>query len=147
MLLDEILTILDMPLSRRNEIDLGLGLREVFGPEVLYKSLKKRVEEAKEELVVINGIRMDEQQKIIKDLGAKIIYITAPLDIRFERYKERHEKIDDGKLNFEEFEAQEKTEATEVDIPALGAKADYRIDNIGTKEELYIKLDEVMQKI
>ncbi len=145
MLLDEILEILDMPLSRRNEIDLGLGLRKIFGVEILYKALKKRTLEAGEDLVVINGIRMNEQEKIIKDLGAKIIYITAPAEVRFKRYKLRHEKSDDGEMNFKEFVEQEKTEATEVDIPKLGGMADYRIDNIGTKEELYANLDKIVK--
>ncbi len=146
-LLDEILDILDMEKTRRNEIDLGLGLRDIFGPEVLYWALKKRVLKAKENLAVINGIRMDEQEKIIKELGAKIIYLTAPVDLRFQRYQQRHEKVDDGKMNFEEFVAQEKTEATEVDIPKLGERADFRIDNTGSVEELYEKLDQIMASI
>src|SRR3990167_5334633 len=75
-LLDEILDILDMPKTRRNEIDLGLGLREVFGADVLYGALKKRVSAADVNMIIINGIRMDEFDKIVKDLGAKTIYIT-----------------------------------------------------------------------
>src|SRR3989344_9270058 len=62
-LLDEILDILDIPKTRRNEIDLGLGLRRVFGADVLYHSLKKRALASKENMVVINGIRMDEFEK------------------------------------------------------------------------------------
>ncbi len=145
-LLDEILDILDMPLSRRNEIDLGLGLRQIFGPEVLYRALKKRTLEVSNPVVVINGIRMDEQEKIIKDLGAKIIYITAPVKTRFERYQKRHEKIDDATMDFKQFVEQEK-EPTEIGIPNLGRRADFRIDNIGSLEELYKKVEEVNKTI
>jgi dephospho-CoA kinase len=145
-LLDEILNILDEPISRRNEIDLGLGLRKIFGPNVLFNALKKKVESAGAGLIVVNGIRMDEQEKVIKELGAKIIYITAPSEIRFKRYQSRHEKTDDGKMDFEQFKEQEK-EATEIGIPLLGAKADYRIDNIGSKDDLYKKVDEIVKEI
>ena len=146
-LLDEILEILDMEKSRRNEIDLGLGLRDIFGPEVLYQALKKRVAEAPNDLSVINGIRMNEQEKIIKELGAKIIYVTAPVETRFSRYMHRHEKVDDGKMNFEQFKKQEETEATEVGIPKLGERADFRIDNTGRVEDLFEKLDGIMKNL
>lgn len=146
-LLDEILDILDMPKTRRNEIDLGLGLRDVFGPEALYHSLKKRVLEAGALVVVINGIRMDEFDKIIKDLGARTIYITAPLELRFERYQNRHEKADDGKMNLEEFARQDREERTEKGIPELGMRAEYHIDNSGTLEELYAKVSNIVGKL
>ncbi len=145
-ILDEILQILDLPTSRRNEIDLGLGLRKVFGPEVLFRALRKRALEVSSPLIIVNGIRMDEQDKVVKDLGAKMIYVTAPTELRFQRYQNRHEKVDDGQMDFQKFQEQEK-EATEVGIPALGAKADFRIDNVGSLEELYEKVDKIIDLI
>lgn len=146
-LLDEILEILDMPKTRRNEIDLGLALRDVFGANVLYHALKRRTLSSTAPMIVINGIRMDEQEKIIKDLGAKIIYITAPLSLRYERYQNRHEKEDDGKMSFEEFARQDREEETEKGIPALGERADFRIENTGSLEELYRKAEDIIQKV
>jgi len=144
-ILDKILGELNLPISRRNEIDLGLGLRNIFGNKVLGSAVIKRALGADQSLIVINGIRMDEMEDI-KKIGAKIIYVTAPAEIRFQRYQHRHEKADDGQMNFQKFEEQEK-EATEVGIPALGAKADFRIDNVGTLDELYKKVDEVIDKL
>ncbi len=146
-LLDGILDILDIPKTRRNEIDLGLGLREVFGPEVLFRALKKRVLESNAPAVVINGIRMDEQETIIKELGAKMIYITAPVELRYERYRHRKEKIDDGKMSFEEFARQDKEELTEKGIPELGKQAKYRIDNTKTLEDLHAEINKIISKI
>ncbi len=143
-LLDEILDILDMPKTRRNEIDLGLGLREVFGPEILYRSLKKRVVASENPMAVINGIRMDEFEKIVADLGAKTIYVTAPLELRFQRYQQRHEKVDDGKMSLEDFAKQDREELTEKGIPELGKRAEFKIENTGSLEELYKKIDEVI---
>lgn len=147
-LLDEILEILDLPKTRRNEIDLGLGLRKIFGMEVLYRALKKRALTADAAMIIINGIRMDEFERMISDdLGAKMIYITAPLELRYQRYQNRHEKVDDGKLSFEEFGRQDREEETERGIPGLGVRAAYRIDNTGTVEELYEKVENVIKKI
>jgi dephospho-CoA kinase len=100
--LDEVLNALNLPVSRRNEIDLGLGLRKIFGDGVLGRAIINRVQKSDKDLVVVNGIRMDEMQDI-KNLGAVIIYVTAPAEARFERYKNRHEKSDDGVMDFEQF--------------------------------------------
>ena len=143
-LLDEILGILHMPKTRRNEIDLGLGLRGVFGSEVLYHALKKRVLSSSAPLIVINGIRMDEFDKVVSDLGAKTVYITAPLDLRFERYQKRHEKVDDGKLGFEEFARQDREEETEKGIPLLGSRADFKIENTGDLEALHEQVEKII---
>lgn len=144
-LLDQILEILNLPISRRNEIDLGLGLRKIFGGSVLAPAIVKKACESEKKLVVINGIRMDEFEDI-KRAGAKMVYITAPAETRFARYQKRREKTDDAAMNFEQFVCQER-EATEVDIPKLGAQADFKIENIGTFEELYLKIDRVMAQI
>ncbi len=96
-------------------------------------------------MVVVNGIRMDEMD-LVKSWGARIIYITAPAEIRFQRYQQRREKADDGQMDFKAFCEQEK-EPTEVGIPDLGAKADFKIENTGTLEELYAKVDNIVDKL
>lgn len=144
-LLDQILEMLNLPVSRRNEIDLGLGLRKIFGGSVLAPAIIKKANESQAKLIVINGIRMDEFRDI-KRAGAKMLYITAPAETRFQRYQNRHEKTDDALMNYQEFIQQEQ-EATEIDIPKLGLQADFRIGNIGSLDELYQKLDLVMAKL
>ncbi|HYV33873.1 MAG TPA: hypothetical protein VE973_03420 [Candidatus Limnocylindria bacterium] len=144
-ILDSILNMLNLDLSRRNEIDLGLALRGAFGPHVLINALKNKVEKSSANLVVVNGIRMDEFEIVKAWDGAKTIYITAPVEERFERYKQRHEKVDDAVMDFEHFKAQEQ-EQTEVGIPALGARADFKIENTGSLEELYGKVNEIIKQ-
>lgn len=142
-LLDEILDILDLPKSRRNEIDLGMGLRGTFGEGILGKALAKRVKESKAPMVVINGIRFQDEIENAKQLGAKIIYITAPEEMRYNRFMQRNEKTDDGGHDLEAFRAQE-TEATEISIPELGKQADIKIENTSGLDDLYKKIDEVV---
>lgn len=144
-ILDEILTLLNLPISRRNEVDLGLGLRKIFGDGVLGKAVEQRINNTTAHLVVVNGIRMDEMETI-RALGAKIIYVTAPVRMRFARYQNRHEKVDDATMNFDQFQEQEK-EPTEIGIPALGERADFKIENVGDLQELYAKVDEIMANI
>jgi dephospho-CoA kinase len=143
-ILDEILNSLNLPISRQNEIDLGLGLRKIFDERVLGTAVIKRIQSSQINMVVVNGIRMDEMEEI-KKLGATIVYVTASPKIRYDRYMQRHEKTDDGVLPYEQFMEQDKT-PTEVGIPALGAKADFKIENEGSLEELYRKVDDIINK-
>jgi dephospho-CoA kinase len=59
----------------------------------------------------------------------------------------RHEKIDDGKLSFEAFAKQDQVELTEKDIPALGGRADFKIENVGSLEELYGKIEMILREL
>lgn len=144
-ILDEILEVLDLPITRRNEIDLGLSLRQAFGPDILWTAMLKRIKKSWSGMVVINGIRFKDEFDRVKELEGKIIYITAPQNLLFERSKIRTEKADDGELNLDAFKKQEN-ELTESGIPDLGAKADFKIENTGSMEDLYKKVDEIISK-
>lgn len=145
-ILDDILRLLDLPISRRNEIDLGMSLRKTFGTGILGAALRKRVLESKAEFIIINGIRFQDEMVNAHELGAEIVYITAPEDIRYQRFLKRQEKADDAQMSLEQFRVQEQ-EPTEIGIPALGAQADYKIENIGSSEDFFAKLDEIMRNL
>ncbi len=145
-ILDDILRLLDMPISRRNEIDLGMALRRVFGEGTLNPGLRKRVKESQKDFVVINGFRFQDELTNVKELGAKTIYITAPEELRYQRFLKRQEKADDARQTLEQFRQQEQ-EPTEVGIPALGAQSDFKIENTGTLEELYDKVDVIVKSL
>lgn len=81
-ILDAILEELNLEISRKNEVSLGLALRKVFGEHVLVDALEQRVRRSISGYPVVNGIRMDELP-VVKSWGAKIIYITAPVETRF----------------------------------------------------------------
>ena len=142
--LDEILKVLDLAISRRNEIDLGLALRSGFGKGVLNHSISKKVRESTTPHSVINGIRFVDELTTAEQLGAKIIYITAPIETRYQRYLHRKEKSDDGSQTLEQFQHQE-SEKTEMAIAGLGAQASFRIDNDSDLESLYHELDKLIK--
>lgn len=146
-ILDEVLEELNLPVSRENEINLGLSLRKVFGEHILVNALEKRARKSWAKILVVNGIRMDEMD-IVKswEKGTAIIYITAPVEVRFHRYQNRREKTDDAVMNLEQFIQQDKG-PTEIAIPELGKAADYKIENTGSLKEFYEKLDEIVKKL
>jgi dephospho-CoA kinase len=145
-ILDEILGLLDLPISRRNEIDLGMALRGQFGEGIVGQGVRKRILTSTAPLIVIASIRFPVEVTNAKSLGAKTIYITAPLETRYQRFLQRQEKTDDGTQTLEEFKNVEEVEPTEIQIPTLGQQADMRIDNTGTLQELYRKVDEIIAK-
>lgn len=142
-LLDEILDILDLPKSRRNEIDLGMGLRKTFGEGVLGKALAKRVKESRARIVIVNGIRFVDELENARALGAKILYVTAPEETRFQRFLNRKEKADDASQTKEEFRIQEG-EPTEIGISKIGEQADFKIVNDGSLFDLNVKIDSII---
>lgn len=145
--LDEILEILDIERSRKNETALAMGLRDLFGKDVLVPALKNKISKLSSPLIIMNGVRFQEELEAIKDLEVKSIYITAPQEIRYQRYLKRVEKTDDGTKSFEDFQKEDQNSPTEVNIPGLGSKADYSIENTGSLEELYSKVDKLLQEL
>ncbi|HYF05303.1 MAG TPA: hypothetical protein VEA59_03980 [Patescibacteria group bacterium] len=144
--LDEILTMFDLPLSRSNLITLGIKLREAFGAGVLAGWVRKQVlAQPPGTNIVITDIRYPDELQNAKSLGAKIVYITAPLETRYKRYLTRGEKPDDGQGSFEDFAKIEQTAPTESGIAQLGSRADITIINDGTLEELHHKLDDILR--
>lgn len=142
-ILDEILDILDLPISRRNEIDLGMGLRRVFGEGILNAAIVKKVRQASNPLIVVGGFRFPDEMKNVQALGAKTVYVTAPENVRYQRYLARREKSDDAQQTLEQFRQQEQ-EPTEIGIPALGAQADYKLENVGSLDELFAKVKDIL---
>ena len=95
---------------------------------------------------MLNGLRIIEDLRFIKSLpSSSIIYVTLDQKQRWERIYGRGERIDDA-VSFKKFQEYEKAE-TEVQIPAIGKKADFRLENKGSKEELGEKIEETMGQI
>jgi len=117
-----------------------------FGPDILPRALRKRIDEG-QGVLAVNGIRLWEDFHFIKSYtNSFIIYIKLDQKTRFERIKSRGEKTDDNKLTFEEFQKTEEVK-TEKDVPEIGEKADFIIENDKDLEHLLSEVDNVMEKI
>ena len=133
-------------ISREDLQWLSFELRNRFGNKVLSKALRKRIEDMDQGLIVINGMRIAEDYDFVKSFeSAYVLYTTLDQKARWQRICDRKEKSDDS-VSFEKFQEMEQAEI-EIQIPKIGQKADYRIENTGTKEELFQKVDETIDRI
>ena len=55
-ILDAVLEDLDLPISRQNEINLGMSLRKTFGEHVLIDAMADRIKKSLASFNVVNGI-------------------------------------------------------------------------------------------
>ena len=143
----QILAVLKIPDQRMNLIKL-FELRKVFGENVLVNALNKRIREDNVKLEVITGIRFPNELENIKKYEHNfVLYISAPMDIRFERQRKRGQYAGDDIMSYTEFTRIDTEEPTEVLIRSLGEKADKEIVNEGSLEELYAKVDSIIEPI
>ena len=134
-------------ISREDMQWLATAFRKRFGNDILSRGLRKKVEKyTNGKIVVLNGIRYFEDYDFVKNLSsAYILYITLESKKRWERIYGRGEKTDDA-VSYKKFLEMEQAEA-EINIPAIGKKADFRLENKGTKEELFAKVDGVIKGV
>lgn len=131
--------------SREDQQWLALEFRKRFGNDILSRALRKKIDGG-EGLVVINGLRFWEDYDFVKSFApGYVIYSTADQKLRWERTAGRGEKADDN-ITFGKFQELERVE-TEVHIPEIGAKADFKIVNEKDLEFLLKSVDEIMAKI
>lgn len=129
--------------SKEDQAWLAMRMKERFGKNVLGHALRRRIHEV-EGIVSVNGLRFPEDYDFVKSFPeSMVIYVTAPQKLRWERTRKRGEKTDD-ESSFEKFQEFEQSE-TESHIPDIGARADVRIENTGTLEDLIAAVDKAVQ--
>jgi dephospho-CoA kinase len=131
--------------KREDQQWLGALLKEKFGSDILVRALIKKANAVGEGIVILNGIRAEGEEKKIKENGGKIIYITADQKIRWERVKIRGEKADDN-VPYEKFLEMAKASA-ELQIQGIGQRADFKIENNGSKESFHQEIKKVIDLI
>jgi len=133
-------------ITRKDLIWLMVTMKEKFGDDILTRVMKNKIKEAKSPVVVVSGLRLPSDYDFIRGFKKnKLIFITAPLELRWERVSKRGEKSDDN-IPLEEFKkfSQEKTE---VHIEEIGKKADFTISNDKDLEEFKKDINKVVDKI
>jgi dephospho-CoA kinase len=144
--LRETLSLYVENISREDLQWFSFALRNRFGNKVLSEALRKKIDSIEEGIVFINGMRVLEDYDFVKSFpNSHVLYVTLDQKSRWERIYNRGEKSDD-QVSFEKFQEMERAEI-EVNIPKIGARADFQVENTGTKEELFAKVDEVIHKL
>ncbi|MFH0968928.1 MAG: AAA family ATPase [Patescibacteria group bacterium] len=141
-----ILRKLCLPESRENMNELSAILRKSFEEDIFSRMMCESVENDNHSCIVIDGIRRLGDMKDLKDLpGFKFIFIESDLKKRYERIIKREENPCDKNKSFEEFKKEHLGDA-ETQIAGLKQYADYVVENNGTLEDLYKKIDEIISK-
>lgn len=141
--LTEALGIFFNKIKKEDQQWLATVLRERFGNNILGEAIAKKIKDIKKGLIIVNGIRVWEEYNLIKKLGGKIVYLTADPKIRWQRIQKRGEKKDDT-VSYKKFLEIEKAK-TEVLIPEIGKKADFKIENNGSKWEFYQEIKKILK--
>jgi dephospho-CoA kinase len=136
--LTQVLKIFFDKIKKEDQQWLGKVLRERYGNDILAKTLKKEIEKIKKGLVVLNGVRYQEEFEMIKKIGGKIVYIDCPEKLRWKRLQKRGEKLDD-KVSFKKFLEMERAK-TESQIEKISKFADFVIKNDSTKKDFAKKV-------
>ena len=144
-ILMDILDRLYLPHERTYLQKLGKSLRAELGPDVIANAFKKDLEKEQSDLLIVDGIRYENEVALLKGFeNSCLIFVTAPPETRYERCVARGEKGEE-KMTYEKFLENEEAE-TEKRIEMIGKGADYAIDNSGTLDELFEKVDEIMER-
>lgn len=140
--LTEALKVFFDDIKREDQQWLSSVLRERFGGDILTKALIKKVNSTKDGIAILNGVRRSADFEVLKSMGGRLVYITAETKTRWERVVQRKEKADDD-VSFEKFLELCGAEA-EQQISIVGREADFKIENNGTKEELYLQIKKIL---
>lgn len=145
-ILTDILRRLHLPASRMNQMHLAGALRERFGGGVLAEVIKQDIQEHGYRRVVLDGLRHPAEYDALRGLpGFVLVYLTAPLALRYQRARHRREKTGERRLSLQEFKREEKL-VTELYITKLGHRAKVKLVNDGTIAELQRNIEELLVK-
>lgn len=131
--------------TRKDQQWLVKKLRERFGENVLGQAIKKKIKKSDSNKILLNGMRKWSEFEMIKELGGKVIYVTARPKLRWQRLQDRGEKADDQD-SFDNFLKKEKDSA-EAQIPKIGEKADFKIENNESKKELKGQIEKIREQL
>lgn len=146
-ILKEICERLYLSISRDNLISISEILRNRFGEDLLANAMAEDVKKDNSNIVIVDGVRRMADIKHLKKIkGFHLVRIIADAKTRYERIKNRGEKIDEQNLTFEQFTENSKRE-TEVSIADVASRAEFTVANNKTINELHEKIENLIEKI
>lgn len=136
-----------LPHSRDILIRMSEVMRENFGEDTLAKVMAEDVRSDKARLVVVDGVRRLADIEYLKQLPYfYLVYVKSDINIRYERVKNRGEKVDEKGLTFKQF-LKDNQRSTEISITQVADHADLCLINESTKEELENEIESLLEKL
>jgi dephospho-CoA kinase len=146
-ILREELTKRGQEITRENLIKLGNELREKFGAGILAVKLLEKIGKGNYCIDSIRNPKEIEEFRKRKDFF--LVGVEASIELRYQRIQKRQREED--KISFEEFKRLEELENSNSDfgqqIDKCMEMADIIINNDGTIEELYEKVNYLVEYI
>jgi dephospho-CoA kinase len=143
----DILNRLSIENNRENLQNVSTVLRQLFGEDLLAKAIVKDLENCDSPIVILDGVRrMSDIEYVLKLENFSLISIDADQQTRYERLIKRNENEGDSKKSYDEFLNDHNKEA-DREVPIVMQQAKYSINNDGTFEDLYKKIDEIIVKL
>lgn len=137
----DMLKRMHLPPTRENLQNISTAVRQIFGDDIMSKTLAKDMAASDATMTITEGIRRPSDIVALKKLpGFMLVAITTDPKKRFERLHGRNEKPDDATKTWEQFLIDADHEA-EQKVKEIMASADVVITNNGTKEELFTQID------
>jgi uridine kinase len=115
-----------------------------YGNTTLSDALRNRIKKSTADIVVYESIRWQSDLDMVRSFENNVVlYVTAPVELRYERTILRGEKVDEAETSFDKFVSDEQV-ATETEIVRLSKYADYKIENTETEADFELKLNIVI---
>jgi len=139
----------DQEITRERLQDVGNELRKRFGNSVLADRVLEKIRQEPGKDFVIDSIRNPAEIRALRRLkGFSLVFVDAPLKVRFNRLKAR--KREQDPTTFEEFRKAEERELESQDsanqqLLRCREMADFIIHNDSTPEALYKKINELLK--
>jgi dephospho-CoA kinase len=146
-MLRDILARIYQPATRDNMQKLSTAVRQIFGEDVMSKTIFEDLSRSTAPLIIAEGIRRPSDIEHLAALPRFVVVaIDANMRARYERITRRSENPDDQTKTWEAFAAESEQEP-EQKIREVMQKAAHTIDNNGTREELWAHIDALMQSL
>jgi dephospho-CoA kinase len=146
-ILGDILQRLHLPVHRDHQVQLSEILRTAFGEDILTRAIIHDLQKHTGPLLVLDGVRREAELEALRSLpNFVLVKIEAPLDVRYERIKQRKEKAGENGMSREIFLTHEQA-STEVTIPEVMIRTNYSLQNDSTLEELKTRIDALLAQL
>ncbi|MEI7690329.1 MAG: AAA family ATPase [bacterium] len=134
-----------LKISRQNMIDFSNNYGQEFGADILAKTAYKKF--CGRDKLIISSIRKPAEVDYLHTIpGLKLIFVDLPINIRYERMLKRARESENilSYVDFKSLQEKEMDGTNSQNLSYCKKSADYQIDNSGTVEELFAKIDEII---
>lgn len=136
-----------LPLSRENLTKFSTLTRQAYGEDLYARVVAKDCETDTHEMIVVDGIRLEADMTALMAFpGFHLIYVTAPVEVRWQRARNRGEKAGESDMSLEDFKKEELL-PTELAIKSIGESAEFTVPNGGDFAELYTSMESILDYI